>query len=75
MKKTFEQLVLSFLDDIAIESKSYGENEITLRLINVNFEILGVSWEDKLSHYLSFHKHRICFTYGDENWVTVYKIK
>ena len=74
MRKTFEQLVLGFLDDIVIESKSYGDNEITLRLTDVNFKVLGISWEDKLSQYLSFHKHKVRFTYGNEEWVTVHKI-
>lgn len=62
-----EGLIDKFIMEHATEVESYGDNEVSFNMIDVNEEINGKPWED---HFRSIAGRTVEFSYGVGNWVT-----
>lgn len=74
MENNFKFIVLNFLKGYFIEYEEYGEDEITLNMVDINIELGNISWEELLQEYFNRYDYEIRFTYGDGNWVTVHRV-
>lgn len=70
-QKSLDELIIEFLGEEIVDCEVPGDSLVTLNLINVNYKINGVEWQEALKKYLLGLGFEAKFSYGDENWVTI----
>jgi hypothetical protein len=70
-ERTFESLVLGFLNGEILDFEKNDLFSITIKLKDVNFKKEGVEWNTALKNQLKEQGYDVHFNFSDGNWATI----